>query len=238
MGVAGADRRTRTSAGQVYRPRQDAPSQAVISINLPLVAAEPAMPIMSAADAEWRRCCRRADIALNRAILTSLVSKNKMDRAQEALRHDCPRSSSSRLHTTPGVNWLSGLRSKKLRPMQSPISIPTRSGRVTQATMGWETVTPVSTAGAAGVIWALDYLHRIGAVSVTEDFRPVLPKLLERTIAAFESNSPTDYAKHGSLLVAATWVRRLSPCALRPHRAWLIWFIRAQKQIWDCRSGS
>src|ERR1044072_2735309 len=54
--------------------------------------------------------------------------------------------------------------------------------------------------GAAGVIWALDYLHRIGAVSVTKDFRPVLPKLLERTIAAFESLSPTDYAKHGSLL--------------------------------------
>jgi hypothetical protein len=54
--------------------------------------------------------------------------------------------------------------------------------------------------GAAGVIWALDYLHRIGAVSVTEDFRPVLPKLLERTLAAFESLSPTDYAKHGSLL--------------------------------------
>src|SRR6266850_4672270 len=54
--------------------------------------------------------------------------------------------------------------------------------------------------GAAGVIWALDYLHRIGAVSVTKDFRPVLPKLLERTLAAFESNSPTDYAKHGSLL--------------------------------------
>ena len=41
--------------------------------------------------------------------------------------------------------------------------------------------------GAAGVIWALDYLHRIGAVSVAEDFRPVLPKLLERTITNFES---------------------------------------------------
>jgi len=54
--------------------------------------------------------------------------------------------------------------------------------------------------GAAGVIWALDYLHRIGAVSITEDFRPVLPRLLERTVAAFESLSPTDYAKHGSLL--------------------------------------
>src|SRR4051812_43410723 len=54
--------------------------------------------------------------------------------------------------------------------------------------------------GATGVIWALDYLHRIGATGVSRDFRPVLPKLLERTIAAFESNSPADYARHGSLL--------------------------------------
>ena len=58
-------------------------------------------------------------------------------------------------------------------------------------TMGWETVTPVSTNGAAAVIWALDYLHRIGATGVAQDFRPVLPKLLERTIPAFENNSPT-----------------------------------------------
>ena len=36
--------------------------------------------------------------------------------------------------------------------------------------------------GAAGAIWALDYLHRIGAVGVARDFRPVLPKLLERTV--------------------------------------------------------
>src|SRR3954463_2611041 len=54
--------------------------------------------------------------------------------------------------------------------------------------------------GATGVIWALDYLHRVGAVSVTKDFCPVLPKLLERTRAAFESNSRKDYARHGSLL--------------------------------------
>src|ERR1700722_12720709 len=69
--------------------------------------------------------------------------------------------------------------------------------------------------GAAGVIWGLDYLHRIGAARVAEDFRPVLPKLLERTIAAFESNSPTDYAKHGSLLFgdmgAALVAMRLAP---------------------------
>ena len=69
--------------------------------------------------------------------------------------------------------------------------------------------------GAAGVIWALDYLHRIGATRVAEDFRPVLPKLLEQTNAAFENNSPTGYAKHGSLLKgdmgAALLAMRLAP---------------------------
>src|SRR3977135_102505 len=54
--------------------------------------------------------------------------------------------------------------------------------------------------GAGGGIWALDYLHRIGATRVAKDFRPMLPVLLERTVTAFESNSPTEYAKHGSLL--------------------------------------
>ena len=91
--------------------------------------------------------------------------------------------------------------------------------------------------GATGVIWALDYLHRIGAAGVTRDFRPVLPKLLERTVAAFESNSPTDYAKHGSLLFGDMG-RHSSPCALRPRQSWLIWFMRAQKQIQLCRSAS
>ena len=69
--------------------------------------------------------------------------------------------------------------------------------------------------GAAGVMWALDYLRRIGATRVAEDFRQVLPKLLERTTAAFERNSPTDYAKHGSLLFgdmgAALVAMRLAP---------------------------
>src|SRR5215217_9023061 len=72
--------------------------------------------------------------------------------------------------------------------------------------------------GAAGVIWALDYLHRIGAVSITKNFRPVLPRLLERTVAAFESLSPTDYAKHGSLLFgdmgAALVAMRLAPTSI------------------------
>jgi len=69
--------------------------------------------------------------------------------------------------------------------------------------------------GAAGVIWALDYLHRIGATAIHEDFRPVMPRLLERTIARFESNSPTGYAKHGSLLFgdmgAALVAMRIAP---------------------------
>ncbi len=73
--------------------------------------------------------------------------------------------------------------------------------------------------GAAGVIWALDYLHRIGATRAAEDFRPVLPKLLERTITDFESNAPTGYAKHGSLLFgdmgAALLAMRLAPTSDR-----------------------
>src|SRR5580698_3028883 len=78
--------------------------------------------------------------------------------------------------------------------------------------------------GAAGVIWALDYLHRIGAVGVAGDFRPVFAKLLERTVTAFENNSPPDYAKHGSLLFgdmgAALLGMRLDPA---PHLADLVY---------------
>ena len=82
--------------------------------------------------------------------------------------------------------------------------------------------------GAAGVIWALDYLHRIGATRVAEDFRPVLPKLMERTIADFESNS-RPITRNMAHCSAATWVRRFSPCALRPHRASRIWCIRPRR---------
>jgi hypothetical protein len=82
---------------------------------------------------------------------------------------------------------------------------------------GVEDGNPSFYTGAAGVIWALNYLHRIGATRVTEDFRPILPKLLERTIAAFENNSPADYAKHGSLLKgdmgAALLAMRLAPAS-------------------------
>ena len=69
--------------------------------------------------------------------------------------------------------------------------------------------------GAAGVIWASDYLHRVGAIRVAQDFRPVLPRLMERTLVDFESNAPTGYTKHGSLLRgdmgAALLTMRLAP---------------------------
>jgi hypothetical protein len=87
--------------------------------------------------------------------------------------------------------------------------------------------------GAASVIWALDYLHRVGATQVAEDFRPVLPKLPERTTAVFQSTP--GYAKHGS---SATWVRRLSPCVLPPRRTWPISCIGARRPIPSCRSAS
>jgi len=69
--------------------------------------------------------------------------------------------------------------------------------------------------GAAGVIWALDYLHRLGAVSAAADFRPVLPKLIERTVADHERSSSAEYARHGSLMRgdmgAALLAMRLAP---------------------------
>jgi hypothetical protein len=71
--------------------------------------------------------------------------------------------------------------------------------------------------GAAGVIWALDYLRRMGATRVAQDFRLVLPKLMERTIVDHEASSPTDYEKHGSLLRgdmgAALLAMRLAPAS-------------------------
>ncbi|MBR0754107.1 LanC-like protein [Bradyrhizobium jicamae] len=70
--------------------------------------------------------------------------------------------------------------------------------------------------GAAGVIWALDYLRRIGAVDAAMDFRPVLPTLMERTVANLQGR-PADYLKHGSLLVgdmgAGLLAMRLAPAS-------------------------
>jgi hypothetical protein len=36
-------------------------------------------------------------------------------------------------------------------------------------------------AGAAGVIWALEYLRRVGATKADFDFRPYLTQLLDKT---------------------------------------------------------
>src|SRR5262245_54787503 len=41
--------------------------------------------------------------------------------------------------------------------------------------------------GATGIIWAIDYLQRAGAVAKQVDFRPVLPHLLEQSQAQFDS---------------------------------------------------
>jgi hypothetical protein len=69
--------------------------------------------------------------------------------------------------------------------------------------------------GAAGVIWALDYLHRKGATTAYQDFRSVLANLIERTVIDHAASSPADYEKHGSLLRgdmgAALLAVRLAP---------------------------
>jgi hypothetical protein len=52
--------------------------------------------------------------------------------------------------------------------------------------------------GAAGVIWALEYLRRVGATKTDFDFRPSLPQLLEKTKT--EMTTYEDHAVNGSLL--------------------------------------
>jgi hypothetical protein len=52
--------------------------------------------------------------------------------------------------------------------------------------------------GAAGVIWALEHLRRVGATTAQFDFRPYLPQLLAKTQA--EMTTYGDYAVNGSLL--------------------------------------
>ena len=69
--------------------------------------------------------------------------------------------------------------------------------------------------GAAGVMWALDYLHRIGAASATADFRAVLPALLERTIADFERVRRPN-TRNMARCCAVTWVRPFWRCAWHP----------------------
>jgi hypothetical protein len=67
--------------------------------------------------------------------------------------------------------------------------------------------------GAAGVIWALEYLSRIGATKARFDFRPALGPLLKRTEA--EMPAYGEYSAHGSLLMGdlgtALLIMRLAP---------------------------
>jgi hypothetical protein len=66
--------------------------------------------------------------------------------------------------------------------------------------------------GAAGMVWGIDYLGRVGAAKTRYDFRPVLPRLLEASQAEFAT---WKYAAHGSLLLGdfgmALVVMRLDP---------------------------
>jgi hypothetical protein len=67
--------------------------------------------------------------------------------------------------------------------------------------------------GAAGVIWGLEYLRRVGATKADFDFRPYLPQLLEKTKT--EMATYGDYAINGSLLFGdmgtALLIMRLEP---------------------------
>src|SRR5215472_13431103 len=66
--------------------------------------------------------------------------------------------------------------------------------------------------GATGMIWALQYLARIGATGTSHDFRPLLPRLMDANRSEFAQQS---YSKHGSLLFgdmgAALLAMRIDP---------------------------
>jgi hypothetical protein len=51
--------------------------------------------------------------------------------------------------------------------------------------------------GAAGVMWALEYLRRVGATRADVDFRPSLARLIEANRAEFAKGR---YSAHGSFL--------------------------------------
>ena len=72
-------------------------------------------------------------------------------------------------------------------------------------------------AGAAGVIWALNYLERIGATESHFDFRPVLPRVIAASKAQFMNGTREAYTRHGSFLVGdlgtALLVMKLAPAS-------------------------
>ena len=67
--------------------------------------------------------------------------------------------------------------------------------------------------GATGMIWAIDYLGRVGATKARFDFRPVLARLMDANRAELPNYGK--YAEHGSLLFGdlgtALLVMRLDP---------------------------
>src|SRR5690242_13907769 len=69
--------------------------------------------------------------------------------------------------------------------------------------------------GAAGMIWALEYLRRVGAHKTPFDFRPYLTALLDKTRAEMQSYG--SYSVTGSLLLGdmgtALMIMRLAPSA-------------------------
>src|SRR5262245_28390720 len=69
--------------------------------------------------------------------------------------------------------------------------------------------------GATGMIWALDYLRRVGATRASFDFRPCLGALLEASKAPLPGYE--EYVVHGSFLFGdlgtALLVMRLAPSA-------------------------
>ena len=58
--------------------------------------------------------------------------------------------------------------------------------------------------GAAGVVWALHHLNRVGALADAHDFSSVLATALKRNVSWFAA---TDYSGHASLLMGALGIQ-------------------------------
>jgi hypothetical protein len=61
--------------------------------------------------------------------------------------------------------------------------------------------------GAAGCIWALDYLRRVGAITEERDFAPVLARVIDRNTRWFKE---TPYSDHASLLMGELGIQLVS----------------------------
>jgi hypothetical protein len=76
-------------------------------------------------------------------------------------------------------------------------ALPRRALLAVAPIRGWQARWKNLYFGAAGVIWGLDYLVRLGATRTRLDFRPVLQRLLEASADEFATNH---YSAHGSFL--------------------------------------